>query len=554
MFSAFLTEGAAFGVIGSLAGIGLGYAMAWSTLDLIGRTINSLYVRTSPQTIELTGGVVWAALAVGTLTAIFAAIQPAAEAARMRPDALIRPGIYQRVSGTRQNLLVGVAAGLTLAAALLTRVPPIRGVAVGGYLAVIAIVGALAVATPAVLRWTAAILKPLFHGIFAVPGLLAAASIPASLRRTAVATAALSVAVGMMVAVALMIGSFRETVAEWVAQTVQSDLWLRPSHGLENGSEAVAVFPATISADLDGLPFIAAYERFRSRNVVYHDRLVEIGSGDFEVGMRFGKLPMVSPGSSSEALRDAIRKKGVIVSESFGLKFDKGVGDQVTLPTSSGMHPFPITGVYRDYSSDRGLVVMDRALYVSMFGDDSISTIAIFLRKGTDIEAARRAIERRLGSKYRLFVLTNRNIRQEVMRIFDQTFLITYALLVVSILVAVLGIVNTLSALMLERRRELALLRVTGMTRGQLTAMSTLEATVIGIAATVLGAASGWALSWILIFVINRQSFGWTIEFAAPWSTLALLLVATFLATVLSGAVPARLVVRSDPIRHLKVE
>src|SRR5438132_7589017 len=194
---------------------------------------------------------------------------------------------------------------------------------------------------------------------------------------------------------------------------------------------------------------------------------------------------MITPRSAADALEGAIRRKGALVSESFSLKFDKHVGDSVDLPTGR----FPITGIYRDYSNDRGVVVMDRTLYVRAFGDDAINTVVIYLKPGVSAEQARAQLEAIFGPKYHAFAVTNREIRTAVMRIFDQTFVITYALLAVAIVVAILGIVNTLTALILERPRELAMLRVIGVTVREARNMIVPESSIIGLTSTWLGVA-----------------------------------------------------------------
>ncbi|HEX6177272.1 MAG TPA: FtsX-like permease family protein, partial [Thermoanaerobaculia bacterium] len=209
---------------------------------------------------------------------------------------------------------------------------------------------------------------------------------------------------------------------------------------------------------------------------------------------------------------------------------------------------------YRDYSNDRGVVVMDRALYVESFRDTAVNTVVVYLKPGVDREVARLQLERMFGPKYGAFAVSNAAIREEVMTIFDQTFMITYALLGIAIVVAVLGIVNTLSALILERTRELALLRVGGMSARQVRTMIMLESTVIGIAATASGVVMGWVLSWILINVINKQSFGWTIDFYVPGALIAISLVITFLSSVAAGLVPARLANRIQIAKAIAAE
>jgi putative ABC transport system permease protein len=546
IFFAFLGEGLLFGLAGSIAGLFLGNGMARGILRTVGNTINTLYVATRPQAVDLTWPVIAMGVAVGTLLSVLSAFQPALEASRVRPSAMIRPGLQQRV--LRPRLLVILAAVCFVAGALVSRLPPVGGIAVAGYAAVLLVVAGFSLLAPAIVRWTSRIASPLFERGFGIVGRLAAGSLPASLRRTSIASAALSLATGMMIAVALMVGSFRETVRIWVDQTVSSDLWLRPSKGFSNAQ--IALFPPNVADEVSRLPFVAAVDRVRGRDVVYQDALVAVGSGDFTIASKYGSLPMIAPRSAAAALREAGRRDGVFVSESFSLKYAKGVGDVVHLAGRN----FPIVGVYRDYSSDRGVIVMDRRVFVKTFHDDRINTIVVYLRDRVTTDAARRELERTIGPRFGAFVVTNAEVKTEVMRIFDQTFMITYALLGVAIVVAVMGIINTMSALILERTRELALLRVTGLSRAELRTMIVLESTLLGVASIAAGLVMGYVLSWILIYVINKQSFGWTIDFYTPVSLIVGSLAITLLASALAGLAPARLASRIHVATAIKSE
>ncbi|HUR79209.1 MAG TPA: FtsX-like permease family protein [Thermoanaerobaculia bacterium] len=545
IFGAFLLEGLLFGVIGSALGILLGKLMASGILRTVGRTINTLYVSTQPEAVMLTPAIIALGVAVGTLLSLVSALQPALEASRVRPTQMIRPGLQQRIAHPRRLAVLAIVC--FIAAAFVSRIPAMDGIAVAGYVAVLLVVAGFSLLAPAIVRATSTLFAPVFEKTFGIVGKLAAASLPASLRRTSVASAALSLATGMMIAVALMVGSFRETVRIWVDQTVSSDLWLRPSKGLSNAQ--VALFPNEITDAVRRIDIVSAIDRTRGRDVDYGDTIITIGSGDFDVAATRGKLPMITPASERDALLEAIAKNGVVVSEPFALRFKKRVGDTFTFAGAS----FPITGIYRDYSNDRGVVVMDRALYVRTFRDDRINTIVVYLRPGVSMETARRVLESRLA-KFRVFVVTNGEVKREVMRIFDQTFMITYALLGVAIIVAVLGIVNTLSALILERSRELALLRVSGLSSGELRTMIVLESTLLGVASTAAGLVMGYALSWILIYVINKQSFGWTIDFYTPTRLIVASLAVTLLSSALAGLAPARLARRIHIATAMKSE
>jgi putative ABC transport system permease protein len=570
IFGAFLLEGFVFGIAGSAAGIVLGRGLAWLILRMIGRTINALYISSTPEAIILTPGIIGAGVAVGTILSLLSSIQPSIEAAQLRPNLLLRNTARERTAGgppaVPPKLALSVAEGARwrfsskatialscfLIAALLSRLPAWNGIAIAGYIAVLFVVAGFSALAPMIVTGVSNLLRMPYRAVFGIVGELASASIPASLRRTSIASAALSLAIGMMVAVALMVGSFRETVRVWVDQTVSSDLWLRPSKGLSNAD--AAVFPDAISADLAKIPFIAAFDRARGRGAAYGDAVITVGSGDLDVAARFGNLPMITPRSSAEALRNAVARNGVVVSESFALKYDKGVGDDVTLTTLRGPHSFLITGVYRDYSSDRGVVVMNHELYKALWGDGTMNTIVIFLKPGVGRDDARRRLETLLGPKYHAFAVTNGEIRGEVMKIFDQTFLITYALLAVAIVVAVLGVINTLAALILERTRELALLRVLGMSIAEVRRMLVLESSVLGLTSTAAGLVMGYVLSWILIYVINKQSFGWTIAFHTPLRLIAASLSVTFVASLVAGLVPSRLARKIDLGSAMKAE
>jgi putative ABC transport system permease protein len=551
IFFAFLLEGALFGLLGSALGLALGYGLAVVILGLIGRTINELYVATAPSSVTMTPLIASTGVLVGTLFSLISGILPSLEAASVRPDLLIRTGLQQRFARSSMASLAAWAGVAMVLAAVASLLPPVGGIAVAGYIAVLFVVISFSLLSPWFVSTGSRLARPVAARLFGVTGKLAASSLPLSLRRTAVASAALSLATGMMVAVALMVGSFRETVNVWVRQTVASDLWLRPARSLTSGPSIV--FPASIAGEVARVDFVAAVDRVRGKEVVYQDSNIAVGGGDFSVIAEHGDLPMIAPRADA-ALRSAVDRGGVLVSESFSLKFHKPLGDVVELPTAEGARRFPIVGVYRDYSNDRGSVMMDRPLYVRLFRDDTIATLAVYLKPGVSPDAARARLEAEFGPKYHAFAITNASIRREVMAIFDQTFMITYALLAVAIIVAVLGIVNTLAALILERRHEIALLRVLGMTHREIRVMILLESFVLGTVSIAVGIVNGYVLSYILIYVINKQSFGWTIAFHTPVALICASVATTLVASVMAGLLPARLANRMALAPGLKRE
>jgi putative ABC transport system permease protein len=249
------------------------------------------------------------------------------------------------------------------------------------------------------------------------------------------------------------------------------------------------------------------------------------------------------------------RERGqVLISEPFARRFGAARGGTVTLPTPAGRRAFGVAGVYRDYSNDRGTVVMDRRLYLSLFADPRITSLAVLARPGQDPNALRRRILAAAEGRYALSISTNRELRREVLRIFDRTFAVTRALEAIAIAVAVLGIANALVASAVERRRSFGLLRAIGASGAQIRRATMLEAWLTGLTGSVAALLAGAGFAWLLLCVINPQSFGWTVALRVPAAALAGATVLVLAASVLAGVVPGRIAAAVDPAAALQEE
>jgi len=356
----------------------------------------------------------------------------------------------------------------------------------------------------------------------------------------------------MLVAIAVMIGSFRETVVYWVNQTLQADLFIATARrsNLESQATISPELEAAVAADRD----VAAVDRFRSISLPFRERLIVVGAGDLRVLLSHGRLVFKAPRDGTQALRGAIDRDAVVVSEAFALRFGVAPGAAVTLPTAHGPQAFQVLGVYYDYSTDRGVVVMDRGTFGRHFGELPPTSLSVYLKPGTDVNAARERLLTQLGESHRVFIHTNASLRAEVLRIFDSTFAITYGLEAIAILVAILGVTGTLVALIIERRQELSLLRLVGADLRQIRRMIVLESGFLGVVGQGLGIASGFALALILVYVINVQSFGWTIQFHVPVVFLAQSSLLIILSTSVAGLYPARFAAGFRPVDEVGEE
>jgi putative ABC transport system permease protein len=476
--------------------------------------------------------------AIGFPLALIAAWLPAREASLVTPTAAIR-GHDQLSSRLRlgASALI-VPAVVLIAAAAFATLGPINGTPVFGYVSsFVTIIGA-SLLVPAIVYALARVVRdPLRRGL-GVEGLLAHANLTAAIPRLSISIAALAVSLSMTVAVVVMIGSFRDTVVYWVGQTLQADLFIGPGMRPTVGA-AQTLSPAVIDA-ARAHPDVEALDSARNIDYVYNGNLVVLGAGSFDVVLSRGSLLFKEPADGRDALRRALANEPVIVSEAFANKYGTRPGDTLTLDTPSGPRQFPVAAVYYDYAVERGVIIMDHRTLTKYFGEAPPSGLAAYLRPGADPEIVRREILESLDEGHRAFIYTNRALRAEVLRIFDSTFAITYALEIIAVIVAMLGVAATLFTLVVERRRELTMLRLVGALRSQVRRAVVIEAALIGGVSQAIGLVVGLALAVILVYVINVQSFGWTIQFRVPVMFLAQISVAVVIATALAGLYPAR--------------
>jgi len=554
----FLAEAAALAVAGIVAGLPIARLMALGALRLTATTVKTLYVATAAQSPPLDSGHWLLAFSSALPLALLAAAIPALEASRVPPVAAMHnAGRPERASHFRWSSLL-LPLCLFGLAALLSRLKPMGNLPVFGYAAALVIVLGAALLCPSALhlvRWIGErVIVRLWHLFpnLAIEWRLAMANLASSISRISISVAALAVSLSMLTAIAVMIGSFRETVIYWVEQTLRADLYLRPATR-SNVSVEATVSPA-VEETVRRHPQVVGVDRFRNFTLPYEEGLVTLGAGDFDVLVEHGKLLIKEPYGQLNLLHEAIGQDAVVVSESFSLKHSIHAGEQVTLAMPDGPKHFRVVAVYYDYSNDRGVIVMDQKTLSKHFGPLAPTSLTIYLRAGASPDSVRTEILRALEGKHRVFIYTNSALRAEIFRIFDSTFSITYALELIAIFVAILGIASALLTLILERARELAILRMVGADRGQVQRMVVTEALVLGGVSQMIGLSVGLVLSLVLIYVINVQSFGWTIQFHLPVSFLFQSTLLVLVAAGLAGLYPARRAARMRAVEALAEE
>jgi len=541
IFRTFLLEGAAFGACGSLLGLVLGGALAQLSVGAVSRTVDTMYVATHADRVVYDPLVLLKAFVVGTVLAMLSAAFPALEAAATAPALAMRAQGFERRRARPGVGLALAGLGLFALAFALTRLPALDGIPVAGYAAGLAIIFGGSLCVPLAIAGASRAARAL-GGRLSPAGLLGATNLGASLRRNSVAVASLMVAIAMMVSVAILIGSFRTTVVAWADETLKADLFVRPL-GLQDASYD-ARFSPDVAAKVRKVPGVLAVDTFRAISIPYRGSIATLGAADFATIADRNKLRFLGNVDTRALAHTLPNADRAVISEPFATRFGTRVGDTLEIDTPGGLTRFAVAAVYNDYSSDAGVVLVDSRTFARLFHDDSVNSLAIYAAPGVDLPALRTRVIRSV-LPLRIDVQTTRELRRLVIEIFNRTFAITYALYVISITIAVLGVVSTLFALVLERRREIGLLRYLGLTTREVRGMVFYEAAYVGGIGGVAGVAVGLALALLLIFVINRQAFGWLIELHVPWDFLgeaiALVIVAALVAGIYPAAVAARI-------------
>ncbi len=525
----FLGESLFFAIAGSALGLLLGRAMAVGAVALIGRTVESLYVSSEPSPIHLTFESAFAGAAMGAIVSLLAALAPAIEAAHVEPVEAMARGRSDFNAARRSRVMIWWAFLMLLTGAALTQFPAVNGTPLAAYAAVLLLISGTSAAIPTiVVLFSRLAARPVEH-ILGVEAMLALRSLRASLGRTSVLTAALTTAVAMTASVGIMVGSFRQTVSVWMDNQLKADFYLRPASN--SSADRHPTMSAAIADDIAKLPGVASVDRFRAYPISYEGLPATLASGESKTSTHF------LPGENSGAILSVLPTGDyAVVSEPFASKHNIHIGSYVTLPLAGAKRSFKVLGIYYDYSTERGYVILSRSTLLKYLPDPASSNLAVNLKPGADPAAVRKAIDEVISGRA-VLVFPNTALRRGAIELFDRTFRITYALEAVAISVAIMGIAGALLAMVIDRRREFALFRFLGAAQPQVRSIILFEAGLLGLLANLIGLLLGAALSLILIFVINKQSFGWTFQFHWPVAMLLSALTVVFLSTVLAGCI-----------------
>jgi putative ABC transport system permease protein len=533
LFLMIVGEALLVGVVGTALGLLLGIFLGQEAVRLVSQTINDLYFVVTVRGVAVPAISLVKGGLLGVLATILAAAPPAWEAASVTPKvALSRSGLEDKASAIVSRVAIAGLLLVAIGVGMLFMPTQNLIVSFGGTFAVI--VGA-AMITPRVTGLLMSNLVPLTGRLGGVLGRLGPRNVVKSLSRTSVAVAALMIAVSVTIGVSLMIGSFRNTVEVWLSQSVQGDIYISPPSVA--GSQASGIIDPAVMPLLATWPGVRRVDTFRA---------VEVESAYGPISLAYTQNPTIGEeriyrwvDRDPTQVWQAMSEGAILVSEPLANRLGLSPGDaSLTLATPAGQRSFPIAGIYYDYTSSQGVALMAHPVFESVWGDDAVGAISLRLAPGADADELARTLADALAPVQPLDVRPNAGLRAEALAIFDRTFAITGAMQLLTTLVAFIGVLSALLSLQLDKQRELGVLRAVGLTVRQLWRLVLFESGLLGASAGLLALPTGFGLALILIYIINRRAFGWTLQLHVEAAPFIEAFAVAVLAALAAGILP----------------
>lgn len=543
-----LAEALLIGLVGSLAGLALGALLADGLLKLVTQTINDLYFVLNVRNVSLTPLVLGKGFLLGLGATLAAALLPAMEASRAKPRTVLS---RSSVESRQRRLLPWIfSSGLLLIMMGFGGLSiPSKSIPASFLLMFLLIVG-YALLVPALTAWMLKGMQPLLKRCFGLLGKMAARNLVAGLSRTGVAAAALVIAVAATIGVGLMIDSFRMTVEQWLQSYLRADIYVTTDDS-EFGPGRTPIKPDLLKA-FAGVKGIERITRARHLALETDEGINELFVA--EIPWESFEGYWFEDGAAGEIYQAFQNSDAVIVSEPYAYRRNLRRGDMIILRSGSGERPFQVAGIFVDYGSDQGRVTMSRRLYKKYWAEPQTDALGIYLTDGADSETLIKQLRSTAADLQQVVIYSNRGLRQASLATFDRTFAVTSVLRMLAVLVALVGILNALMAMQIERSRELAVLRAGGLTPRQLWGLVTGETGLIGLTAGLLAMPLGVVQALVLILVINRRSFGWSMQIAIEPIILLQAVGLALVAALAAGVYPAWRMARTTPALALREE
>ena len=539
-----IAEALLLAVGGSCAGVALGWLLARVALVSVGETVGNLFSLVDLAEGTLSPRDLALALGSGVAVAMLAALHPAWEAIRVSPLENARQTAWQPANRGKRSWAnrLGLVC-LVISPTLLLLASSVNGSVERfsvGVVGMLVFLLSLAFFCPAIIShvvrwfWQSALRLP---GLTWVEARLASDSLRRNPVRSGITVATMVISLAAIFTIAAFVSSVRGSLLAWVDQMVTADLIV--SSGARTAGPKNVPLREDLLLALKRIPGVKIVDLYRLIRSTYKEKPILIESFSARESASVRSLPMAD-GNGAQALREMAEGKGVIISESFRSKFGTTTNDSLELVTPSGKLGFKVIGVYIDYSSDVGSVLLDRALYKKYWRDELLDAFDLWLEPGANQQQIIQTIRTNYGEPYQLFISTHRELRETVVRIMEQSFVVNYAVEIVAVVVAIFSVINTLLASILDRTREIGVLRAIGATQAQVRRIVVMEAGWMGLIGGLLGLFAGTVMAYHHVVYNTKMLTGWTFQFYYPYDVAIFSLIAAVILCLLAGYGPAK--------------
>jgi putative ABC transport system permease protein len=550
----FLAETIALSLLASLLGVGLGLIFAKLSISAVAQTVSSMYGRAQVSELDVSWLSASRNVCIGILASVVAAAFPARSSSHVAPVSAIRSLPYtmngavlnkaQKLFSASLIVLTGV---IILAYKTTGPASPIRNSGTTTMAGLCLVLG-MSLATPLFLQWFIRVYRTIAAPHLGAGGRLAGLNLEKNLTRNAVAVAAVFFSISLSVSSSSMLNSARKGVLDYVDSVDNSDIIITSGHPLATAGAPTIPMPLAMLRELEAIPGVRSVDPFRKLFLSISGKRVLLESIDVESWAKNNTCTVIG---GKMMMRD---RDEVSVNETIADRLGLKPGDTMSLPTPDGPKSFVVSSIIVSYASDSGVIFMDMHTYERHWNDHVADMFSVYVRPGHDIAAVRTAIQDHFKSKRKMFVLPALEFRQEIKKMLDRSVVMNDAVNVLTLLIAGFGIIVTLLASVLERTREIGILRSIGMKRGQVSGVVLFESSLIGAAGGLLGVCAGVITGWINLEGFFRLDFGASMSYHIHYPSIGSALLLSIGLSVLAGLYPARRAAKTNITEALAYE
>jgi len=540
----FIFQSLFLGILGSVLGLLLGQILSIYSSAVVEETISTIFKPVYIKNIFSFNSYSFYAVFLGICISLLSSVFPAIEAARVNPVETVRRGTFELKFKKYYKIwfLVGLFfIGLGILFSFFDYYYNVSEYPYLSYVGVFFILIGFCAAAFLYLEKLILFVEKFLKKIFKTAGFISFADIFSSSYRFAIALISVAISMALVISMVTLIDSFKISLTKWIDNNLRADIFIKSASCSSNF--CFEPLDENILYKIKTVDGVEAVSTFRAMPGTFKGKEILLGFGEEKVVKKY-----------HNGIDNFEVTKSVAVSEYFKIRYGLKVGDFIEIDTPKGKGKFKIREIFTSYSTVNGFIIFDNSFQKRYWDELKFTQVSIYLKKGVDSDSVISKLENLINQDGSLDIFNNDVIRKKVIKIFDKSFAITYAIQGIALIVSLLGVGNMLYAVALERRKEISILKYLGANNILLSKIYTLSAAVIGFFGVFYGVLLGSVLSVIIIKVVNTKSFGWSIEYHVNFLKTSLLLLVLVLFVIFAGLLPIKTIKQLDPKKFASYE